>query len=138
MHAEIVVRLVPYIVVSGLLALTNPGNKKKCVFLSFFFFGGGRIQIRVVTILSPLHITSLDVSSSIFWQSSSCKGGGGYQCLHEVGHIIASSQYKRQLHLLGSSLEDSTIPVLVSTGSRFVNRYGTIYEGDCPGPKQSQ
>ena len=104
-----------------------------CFFL--FFFGGGRIQIRVVTILSPLHITSLDVSSL---QGSSCKGRGGYQCFHEVGHIIASSQYKRQLHLLGSSLEDSTIPVLVSTGSRFVNRYGTIYEGDCPGPKQYQ
>ena len=136
MHAAIVVRLVPYIVFSGLLALTNPGNRKKNVcFFFFFFFGGGGIQMRVVTILSPLHITSLDVSSL---QGSSCKGRGGYQCFHERGDIIASSQYKRQLHLLGSSLEDSTIPVLVSTGSRFVNRYGTIYEGDCPGPKQSQ
>ena len=136
MYAVIVVRLVPYIVFSGLLALTNPGNKKKmCVSFSFFFFGGGGIQMRVVTILSPLHITSLDVSSL---QGSSCKGRGGYQCFHERGNTIASSQYKRQFHLLGSSLEDSTIPVLVSTGSRFVNRYGTIYEGDCPGPKQYQ
>ena len=46
MHAVIVVRLVPYIVFSGLLALTNPGNKrKKCVFLFLFFFlvvGGSR------------------------------------------------------------------------------------------------